>query len=89
MTGNIGLHHVHHLNARIPNYNLQSAHDDNPIFHQVPTLSFWAAVGTVRLKLWDEQRGKLVTFGEARIGEPPLAVTVKQPPPVLASSRTR
>jgi omega-6 fatty acid desaturase (delta-12 desaturase) len=90
MTGNIGLHHVHHLNARIPNYNLQSAHDDNPIFHQVPTLSFWAAVGTVRLKLWDEQRGKLVTFGEARIGEPPLtAVTVKQAPAVLASSRTR
>ena len=28
-TGNIGLHHVHHLNARIPNYNLQRAHDEN------------------------------------------------------------
>ena len=26
-TGNIGLHHVHHLNARIPNYNLPRAHD--------------------------------------------------------------
>ena len=34
-TGNIGLHHVHHLNARIPNYNLQAAHDDNPmLFHE-------------------------------------------------------
>ncbi len=33
-TGNIGLHHVHHLNARIPNYNLQRAHDENPIFHE-------------------------------------------------------
>ena len=22
-TGNIGLHHVHHLSAKIPNYNLQ------------------------------------------------------------------
>ena len=42
-TGNIGLHHVHHLNARIPNYNLQRAHDENPIFHQVPTLSLWDA----------------------------------------------
>ena len=40
-TGNIGLHHVHHLNARIPNYNLQRAHDSNPIFAGVPTLSFW------------------------------------------------
>jgi omega-6 fatty acid desaturase (delta-12 desaturase) len=38
-TGNIGLHHVHHLNAKIPNYNLQRAHDENSIFHQVPTLS--------------------------------------------------
>ena len=35
-TGNIGLHHVHHLSARIPNYNLQRAHDDNPVFHDVP-----------------------------------------------------
>src|SRR5579871_1755630 len=42
-TGNIGLHHVHHLSARIPNYNLQRAHDDNPVFHQVPTLTFWEA----------------------------------------------
>ena len=53
-TGNIGLHHVHHLNARIPNYNLQRAHDENPIFHDVPTLSFWDGLRAVRLKLWDE-----------------------------------
>jgi omega-6 fatty acid desaturase (delta-12 desaturase) len=36
-TGNIGLHHVHHLNARIPNYNLQGAHDASPMFTAVPT----------------------------------------------------
>jgi acyl-lipid omega-6 desaturase (Delta-12 desaturase) len=65
-TGNIGLHHVHHLNARIPNYNLQRAHDDNPIFHAVPTLSLRDALRAVRLKLWDEDRGRLVTFAEAR-----------------------
>ncbi len=35
-SGNIGLHHVHHLNARIPNYNLQRAHDENTIFAEVP-----------------------------------------------------
>ncbi|HEV2075891.1 MAG TPA: fatty acid desaturase, partial [Thermoleophilaceae bacterium] len=64
-TGNIGLHHVHHLNARVPNYNLQRAHDDNPIFHDVPTLSLWDGLRTVRLKLWDPDRGRLVTFGEA------------------------
>ena len=65
-TGNIGLHHVHHLNARIPNYNLQRAHDENPIFHDVPTLSLGDAARSVRLKLYDEDRGRLVTFAEAR-----------------------
>ncbi len=67
-TGNIGLHHVHHLNAKVPNYNLQRAHDDNPIFHHVPTLSLWEGMRAVRLKLWDEERGRLVTFAEARAG---------------------
>jgi fatty acid desaturase len=65
-TGNIGLHHLHHLNARIPNYNLQRAHDDNPAFHEVPTLSFWDGMRAVRLKLWDEDRSRLVTFAQAR-----------------------
>jgi omega-6 fatty acid desaturase (delta-12 desaturase) len=70
-TGNIGLHHVHHLNARIPNYNLQRAHDENPVFHQVPTLSLWEALQTVKLKLWDEDSGRLVTFAQARSTPPP------------------
>ena len=65
-TGNIGLHHVHHLNARIPNYNLQRAHDTNPIFHDVPTLSLWDGLRAVRLKLWHEPTGRLLTFAEAQ-----------------------
>ncbi len=65
-SGNIGLHHVHHLSARIPNYNLQRAHDENPIFHDVPILSFWDGMRAVRFKLWDEERARLVTWAEAR-----------------------
>ncbi|HXR28473.1 MAG TPA: fatty acid desaturase [Solirubrobacteraceae bacterium] len=65
-SGNIGLHHVHHLSARIPNYNLQRAHDENPVFHEVPTLTLRDGLRAVRLKLWDEERGRLVTFAEAR-----------------------
>jgi acyl-lipid omega-6 desaturase (Delta-12 desaturase) len=64
-SGNIGLHHVHHLSARIPNYNLQRAHDENPIFHDVPILSLGDGLRAVRLKLWDEERGRMVTFAEA------------------------
>jgi omega-6 fatty acid desaturase (delta-12 desaturase) len=65
-TGNIGLHHVHHLNARIPNYNLQRAHEAHEMFSAVPTLSLWDGLRSVRLKLWDEQAGRLVTFAQAR-----------------------
>jgi omega-6 fatty acid desaturase (delta-12 desaturase) len=63
-SGNIGLHHVHHLSARIPNYNLQRAHDENPIFHTVPTLSLADGIRAVRLKLYDEQGHRMVTFAQ-------------------------
>ena len=84
-TANIGLHHVHHLSARIPNYNLQRAHDRNPIFHDVPTLSLWDGLRAVRFKLWDEDGGRLVTFAEARADRPrqawPTATTSSSPTP--------
>ena len=66
LTGNIGLHHVHHLSARIPNYNLQAAHDANPALHAVPTISLRDGLRATRLKLWDERQGKLVGFAGAR-----------------------
>lgn len=65
-TGNIGLHHIHHLHPRIPNYNLQRAQDDNPVFHDVPVLTLWDGIRALQLKLYDEQRGRLVTFANAR-----------------------
>jgi omega-6 fatty acid desaturase (delta-12 desaturase) len=80
-SGNIGLHHVHHLSAKVPNYNLQRAHDRNPIFHDVPTLSLWDGLRAVRLKLWDEGRGRLVTFAEARANPWPTATTSSSPTP--------
>jgi acyl-lipid omega-6 desaturase (Delta-12 desaturase) len=80
-SGNIGLHHVHHLSAKVPNYNLQRAHDRNPIFHDVPTLSLWDGLRAVRLKLWDERRKRLVTFAEARAHPWPSATTSSSPTP--------
>jgi omega-6 fatty acid desaturase (delta-12 desaturase) len=65
-SGNIGLHHVHHLSAKIPNYNLQSAHDENPIFHGVPVLSVADGLRAVRLKVIDRQSGRLLTWSELR-----------------------
>lgn len=66
-TGNIGFHHVHHLNVRIPNYNLQRAHEENSVFHSVPVLTLADGLRAVQLKLWDEQRGRMVTFAEAGV----------------------
>ncbi len=65
-TGNIGLHHVHHMSSQIPNYNLQRAHDEVPAFHTAPVFSLREAVKLTRLKLWDEDAGRMVTFKQAR-----------------------
>lgn len=65
-SGNIGFHHVHHLSARIPNYRLQRAHEENPMFHTVPTLTLWDGIRAVSLKLWDEDQKQLVSFAQAR-----------------------
>jgi omega-6 fatty acid desaturase (delta-12 desaturase) len=65
-TGNIGYHHVHHLNARIPNYRLAACHDANAALRQVPTLDLAAALRSSACWLWDEEQGRMVTFAAAR-----------------------
>ncbi len=66
-SGNIGLHHVHHLSAKIPNYNLQRAHDENPIFHDVPVLSLRDGLRSIRLKLIDPASGRLLTWRQVKV----------------------
>src|SRR6185312_8270727 len=58
-TGNIGYHHVHHLNAQIPHYNLKRAHDRTPALHGVPTLGLGEGLRATKLKLYDERRHRL------------------------------
>ena len=61
-TGNIGLHHIHHLNARIPNYRLQQVLETYPELRRVATLTLKESFRCVRLVLWDERARKLVPF---------------------------
>jgi omega-6 fatty acid desaturase (delta-12 desaturase) len=61
-TGDIGLHHVHHLGPRIPNYRLQACHDENALFHEVTILTLAESARTVGLTLWDEDNARLVGF---------------------------
>lgn len=65
-SGNIGFHHVHHLHARIPNYNLQACHESHPMFREVPHVDLLAGIKTFGLKLWDEANQRLVCFAEAK-----------------------
>jgi omega-6 fatty acid desaturase (delta-12 desaturase) len=65
-TGNIGFHQVHHLNPKIPNYNLQRAHEEQTVFRAAPRLSLRDALASVRLKLWHEETARLVTWREHR-----------------------
>ena len=69
-TGNIGLHHIHHLSPRIPNYNLQACHDANPLFQQVPTVTLGPSFKSVFFKLWDEEQRRLVGFGRFKPTQP-------------------
>jgi omega-6 fatty acid desaturase (delta-12 desaturase) len=67
-TGNIGFHHVHHLDSRIPNYNLPNCHAAVPELQQAVTLGLSESVRCARLKLWDDRLQRMVTFREAQRG---------------------
>jgi omega-6 fatty acid desaturase (delta-12 desaturase) len=65
-TGNIGIHHIHHLHAGIPNYFLQRAFDEQPELQRVTRLTFWQSLRCIPLALWDEDNHQLVSFRQAR-----------------------
>ncbi|HTS16184.1 MAG TPA: fatty acid desaturase [Verrucomicrobiae bacterium] len=62
-SGNIGFHHIHHLSARIPNYNLEKCHKAEPLFQSVPPVTLFSSFKSLTFRLWDEQRHKLVGYG--------------------------
>jgi omega-6 fatty acid desaturase (delta-12 desaturase) len=66
LTGNIGFHHIHHLNARIPNYRLPEVFRQLPELQRVTQLTLWQSLRCVSLTLWDEQQRKLVPFSRLR-----------------------
>jgi len=62
-TGNIGFHHVHHLGPRIPNYYLESCHNDDPVFQQVKPITLVSSMRSLSYRLYDEEKRMLVGFG--------------------------
>jgi omega-6 fatty acid desaturase (delta-12 desaturase) len=66
ITGSIGLHHIHHVQPKIPNYHLQRCQDDVEAFHSVEPITLRTSLWSLTRHLWDEKRGKLISFRAIR-----------------------
>lgn len=64
-SGNIGFHHIHHLSSKVPNYNLEKCHYENEPFRRVNAVTLGKSFETLKLRLWDEKQGRLVSFKQA------------------------
>jgi len=70
-TGNIGYHHIHHLNAKIPFYKLPAAMASlaelqKPNATSLKIRDIW---GCLRANLWDSQSDRFVSYREARLAK--------------------
>lgn len=72
-TGNIGLHHIHHVRPNIPNYNLQQCYNEIPQLQAVQEITIGTSFRLLRFGLYDEKQQKLITFGSLKLsrGETP------------------
>jgi omega-6 fatty acid desaturase (delta-12 desaturase) len=75
-TGNIGVHHVHHLSSRIPFYRLPQVLRDYPQLASVGRLTFLQSLRCAALALWDEDRQRLMSFRDLRVDKS----VCRQPP---------
>ena len=78
-TANIGLHHIHHVASRIPNYHLQRCFDEVAEVRRVTTLTLRESVKTLRLTLWDEDERRLIGFRDLRRRPAPAPVEPTKP----------
>ena len=72
-TGNIGFHHIHHLSPKIPNYKLPECHEANPML-QVKPMTLLFSLKSLRLRLWDEDRGMMVGWDALKLYRTDTAV---------------
>jgi len=66
LSGNIGFHHIHHLNSRIPNHRLEACWKSLPNMENIRQLTFFKSFRTLRLRLWNEATQRMISFGELR-----------------------
>jgi acyl-lipid omega-6 desaturase (Delta-12 desaturase) len=66
LTANIGIHHLHHLNSRIPYYSLPQVLRDEPALRAVGRLTLRGSLRCAGLALWDEAGARLISFRDLR-----------------------
>jgi omega-6 fatty acid desaturase (delta-12 desaturase) len=66
VTGNIGIHHVHHVRPGIPNYRLQECLDSVPELQEITPLTIAESLKSLRLNLYDEEKKRLVSFSSLK-----------------------
>ena len=62
LSGNIGIHHIHHLACRIPNYRLGACLAEIPALKTLNRIGLWESISCLRLALWDEKAQRLISF---------------------------
>jgi omega-6 fatty acid desaturase (delta-12 desaturase) len=65
-TANIGVHHVHHLNSRIPFYRMSEVLRHFPQLRQIGRMTVAQSFQSVPLALWDARSDRLISFKQAR-----------------------
>jgi omega-6 fatty acid desaturase (delta-12 desaturase) len=68
-SGNIGFHHIHHLSPRIPNYNLERCHNENPMFQEIEPITLLSSLKSIKFRLWDEERHVLIGWNELKTAQ--------------------
>jgi omega-6 fatty acid desaturase (delta-12 desaturase) len=65
-TGNIGYHHIHHTNSKIPFYNLPTVFKEMPEFQNAKVTSLWPRdiIKCLRLKVWDPDACRMIGLKE-------------------------
>jgi omega-6 fatty acid desaturase (delta-12 desaturase) len=66
-SANIGVHHVHHLQSRVPFYRLPEILRDHPQLAEAQRLTLRESLGCIGKQLWDEKSRRLVSFRTARM----------------------
>ena len=67
MTANLGMHHVHHLQSRLPFYRLPEVLRDFPPLALAQRMTIRQSLINARLHLWDPQSRRLLSWREARM----------------------